>query len=49
MIFEEQQKQEKMTPGIITLIAVTSFTSVDLQTHSLLATQLAAVVRALGL
>ena len=38
MLFGEEQKQAKMTPAIITLAAVGSFTSVNLQTYSLLAT-----------
>jgi hypothetical protein len=40
MVFGEQQKKAKMTRVIITLAAVGSFTSVDLQTHNLLAIQL---------
>jgi hypothetical protein len=40
MLFGEQQKQGKITPAIVTLAAVGSFTSVDLQTHSLIAIQL---------
>jgi hypothetical protein len=32
MLFREQQKQAEITPAIITLVVVTSFTSVDLQT-----------------
>lgn len=39
-VFREQWKQATMTPCIITLAAVGSFTSVDLQTHSLLSVQL---------
>jgi hypothetical protein len=33
MQFGEEQKQAKMTPAIITLASVGSFTSVILQTH----------------
>jgi hypothetical protein len=40
MLFGELKKQAKMTPTIIILASVGSFTSVDQQTHSLLALQL---------
>ena len=42
MLFGEQKKQEKMYLASITLVALASFTSVDLQTCNLLAIQLAA-------
>ena len=37
--FGEQQKQAKISPAVITLVAVALLTSVDLHPHSLLAIQ----------